>query len=138
MAGSGRRIRLYLGQVRIGLCLYQWTAWVGRASLAWNRLMNPGLVVGESPNIYGRFHVVAQGDSEIRIGRRVTIHSDWKRSGMSLFSRCKLTAYPGARRQAARRNCGWRRPAGRVVVEHLRATGGAPAREQGAYSWRAF
>jgi len=97
MAGLLRRVRTYLGQLYVGLRLDKWTALVGRGSVWANRLLYPGFHVGRAPRVYGRLGLTMYGDGEIVLGDEVQAISDWRRSDLSVYSRCRMTTYPGAR-----------------------------------------
>ena len=97
MAGFMNRIRAGLGQTRISLRLHKWPALVGRLSLLYNRLLNPGLRVGQGAHVRGRFCVIMYGEGEITLGAQARIVSDYKRSALGVRSRCKFVTFPGAR-----------------------------------------
>jgi len=97
MAGFMRRFREGLGRARISLRLHKWPAWVGRLSLLYNRLLNPGFTVGAGARVRGRFCVIMYGQGEVVFGAKARIVSDYKRSPLGAGSRCKFVTFPGAR-----------------------------------------
>jgi len=97
MAGFMRRIREGLGRTRISLRLHKWPAWVGRLSLLYNRLLNPGFTVGAGARVRGRFCVIMYGQGEVVLGAKARLVSDYKRSTLGVGSRCKFVTFPGAR-----------------------------------------
>jgi acetyltransferase-like isoleucine patch superfamily enzyme len=97
MAGFTNCIRERLGRIRISLRLHKWPAWVGRLSLLYNRLLNPGLRVGKGARVRGRFCVIMHGEGEIVFGAEAHIISDYKRSTLGVWARSKFVAFPGAR-----------------------------------------
>ena len=97
MAGFMRRFRQWLGRIRMSLRLHKWPALVGRLSLLWNRLLNPGLTVGAGARVRGRFCVIMYGPGEIVLGAKAHLVSDYKRSPLGVGSRCKFVTFPGAR-----------------------------------------
>jgi len=97
MAGFMRRLREGLGRIRISLRLHKWPAGVGRLSLLWNRLLNPGFAVGAGARVRGRFCIIMHGEGAITLGAETRIVSDYKRSALGLRSRCKFVTLPGAR-----------------------------------------
>jgi acetyltransferase-like isoleucine patch superfamily enzyme len=90
-------LRRKLAGLRFALRFRKWPAWVGGCSLLWNRLLHPDLHVGPGARARGRFTVVMQGEGEIRLGRKVRLISDPKRSNLGIRSPIKLMTFPGAR-----------------------------------------
>ena len=97
MADFMRRFREGLGRIRISLRLHKWPAWVGRLSLLYNRLLNPGFRVGKGARVRGRFCVIMHGEGEIVLGAKARLVSDYKRSPLGVGTRCKFVTFPGAR-----------------------------------------
>jgi acetyltransferase-like isoleucine patch superfamily enzyme len=86
-----------LGRAYLSLWLYRWTRVVGACSLAFNKLLFPGLQVGARPRVWGWFWVQLWEGGTIEIGDDLHIVSCSPRSALSLSVRCQLTAGPGAR-----------------------------------------
>lgn len=74
----------------------QWPELQGKACLRFYRLLYPQFHVGKHSRIWGRFYVwmIDPLRSEIRIGSDVRMNSEQKRSGLTVFARCKFTVYP--------------------------------------------
>lgn len=97
MSDLWAQLRFKLGQVRQGLRLYTIPQWLGRASLLCNRFHYPEFHVGQGARIWGRFMVVMYGHGDITVGENLRMISQAERSGLILYSPCKLTTYEGGR-----------------------------------------
>jgi len=89
-------VREFVARVYVALWLFRVKALAGGVCLVFFRLVYPGFSVGRSPNIWGRFKLMMFRDSRVTIGDHLHMVSSADRSGITLFSRCSFTTYPGA------------------------------------------
>lgn len=70
----------------------------GKAWLQFYKLLYPNFQIGINPKIWGRFYITMYDplDGGIVIGDNVRMVSEQKRSGLTMFARCKITAYKNA------------------------------------------
>ena len=90
-----RRLRWLVARAYVAVWLFRLKAWRGWLSLRFFRLVYPGFSVGRQPRIWGRFKLMMFADSRVVIGDHLHMVSSPDRSGITLFSRCSLTTYPG-------------------------------------------
>jgi acetyltransferase-like isoleucine patch superfamily enzyme len=90
------RIRLKIASKYIDIVLYRWQALVGFLSIQYFKLIFPTLRVGKEGKFWGKVHITIYDDGEIWIGDKAWVVSSWKRSGISLYSPCKLTSIGGS------------------------------------------
>lgn len=89
-------LRRLLGRIYVSGWLFRARALAGSATLILFKTIYPDLSVGSRPHIWGRFNVMLFAGGRIRIGDDLHMVSSAPRSAITLFSRCGLTAYPGA------------------------------------------
>ncbi len=90
-----RRLRVFIARVYVAVWLFRARAIAGQAALLFFRVIYPDLAVGRQPRIWGRFKVMMFADSRVVIGDHLHMVSSPERSGITLFSRCSFTTYPG-------------------------------------------
>jgi acetyltransferase-like isoleucine patch superfamily enzyme len=89
------RLRWLVARVYVGVWLFRLKALTGRLSLLFFRVVYPGFSVGREPRIWGRFKLMMFAESRVVIGDNLHMVSSADRSGITLFSRCSFTTYPG-------------------------------------------
>jgi acetyltransferase-like isoleucine patch superfamily enzyme len=88
-------IRRLAARLYVGLWLHRARALAGSVSLLFFRVIYPDLTVGPHARIWGRFKLMMFADSRVTIGDHLHMVSSADRSGITLFSRCSFTTYPG-------------------------------------------
>jgi acetyltransferase-like isoleucine patch superfamily enzyme len=91
-----RQLRWLVARLYVGLWLFRLKALTGWISLLFFRVVYPGFSVGRQPRIWGRFKLMMFAESRVVIGDHLHMVSSPDRSGITLFSRCSFTTYPGA------------------------------------------
>ncbi len=90
-----RRLRTFIARLYVAIWLFRLRALAGWLALLRFRLIYPDLQVGRHPRIWGRFTLMMFADSRVVIGDDLHMVSSPDRSGITLFSRCSFTTYPG-------------------------------------------
>jgi len=88
------QLRAWTEGLRLGPRLHKWS---GRIAVLGQRMLYPGLRIGRGVSIRGAPCIVMHGEGEIRIGDRVRLISDERRSSLGMYTPCKLTTWPGGR-----------------------------------------
>jgi len=73
--------------------VYRRTKWWGWLTLKAYRRLYPNFHVGDNPKIWGRFQLTMHTpfDSQVVLGHNLHMVSDVRRSGITLFTKCKFT-----------------------------------------------
>jgi acetyltransferase-like isoleucine patch superfamily enzyme len=90
-----KRLRWLVARLYVGLWLFRLKALLGWMSLLFFRVVYPGFSVGRHARIWGRFKLMMFANSRVVIGDNLHMVSSPDRSGITLFSRCSFTTYPG-------------------------------------------
>lgn len=88
-------LRRLVARVYVALWLFRAKAVTGRLALLFFRAIYPDFRVGAQPRIWGGFKLMMFAGSRVTIGDHLHMVSASDRSGITLFSRCSLTTYPG-------------------------------------------
>ncbi len=90
---SRAKIRARIGTLYIAIFYYRFPQFHGILNKWKFNLIYSNFILGKKSNIWGKFYIVMYDpkNSRITIGDNLWMVSDEKRTGITLFSRCKLT-----------------------------------------------
>lgn len=92
-----KKVRTIISKVYIKLFCYVLPAIIGKFNILFYKLLYPGFVIGKSCQIWGKIEVVLYGNGHLSLGNQCRIVSSRLRSGLTLFSPCKITVLDGAK-----------------------------------------
>jgi acetyltransferase-like isoleucine patch superfamily enzyme len=86
-------IRSILVRIYRGLYLFRLLVVIGKINILFYKVLFPNLFFGKSPCVWGSFYVMMYDPkaSKINFGDNIHMVSDFRRSGITLYSPCKFT-----------------------------------------------
>jgi acetyltransferase-like isoleucine patch superfamily enzyme len=92
-----KKVRNLLNKAYIKIFCYTLPALSGKFYILFYKLIYPSFVLGKDCQIWGKIDVVLYGNGHLSLGDNCWIVSSRLRSGLNLFSRCKITVFDGAK-----------------------------------------